>query len=178
MNLLELFALIDDPRAKRGTTYQIKYILLFSIFAMLSGATGYLTIARYIKSKYYKILKPAFNLKWTFPPARSTIQRILSSIDATQLEDTLRSYSFAKIDTSKHLTISIDGKILRGSHNPKEDQKAVQLLSLIDQDSEMILAHIDLTNKESEMPKLMELLQELNLKTNLSTDALHTQKKL
>jgi DDE_Tnp_1-associated len=178
MNLLELFAQIDDPRAKRGTTYQIKYILLFSIFALLSGATGYVTIARWIRSKYYRVLKPTFNLKWTHSPTKSTIQRILSSIDVNQLENTLRNYSFDKIDTSTYLTISIDGKTLRGSHNQKEDQKATQLLSLIDHDSEMILAHIDLSNKESEIPKLMELLKELNLKTNLSTDALHTQKKL
>jgi DDE_Tnp_1-associated len=101
MDLLELFAQINDKRAKRGTTYQIKYILLFSIFALLSGATGYVTIARWISSKYYKVLKPSFNLKWTFPPTRSTIQRILSSLDVNQLEEVLRDYTFDKVDTSK-----------------------------------------------------------------------------
>ena len=67
---------IKDHRRKQGQRYQLGYILLFSIFAILSGATSYRKIAAFIKAKY-KVLDETFDLDWKGLPAYTTI-RVLS----------------------------------------------------------------------------------------------------
>jgi hypothetical protein len=39
--LLSLLATIPDPRRAEGKLYQLRHVLLFSIFAMISGANSY-----------------------------------------------------------------------------------------------------------------------------------------
>jgi hypothetical protein len=39
--LLSPLATIPDPRRSEGKLYQLRHVLLFSIFAMISGANSY-----------------------------------------------------------------------------------------------------------------------------------------
>jgi hypothetical protein len=84
--------------------------------------------------------------------------------------------------------LAIDGKVLRGSYdsNNQTNNKPQGLISVMDTEELIILAHLDLDGKGrkgGEMTKVQELLQELNQDCEfkgllISTDALHTQKKL
>jgi hypothetical protein len=55
MTLLEFFRSIPDSRGKHGKIFELEYILLFSLLAVLSGATGYSTIAGWINAKEDKL---------------------------------------------------------------------------------------------------------------------------
>ena len=47
--LLSLLATIPDPRRAEGKLYQLRHVLLFSIFAMISGANSYRELAHLLQ---------------------------------------------------------------------------------------------------------------------------------
>jgi len=108
---------IKDNRRKEGRRYEPGYILLFSIFAILSGADSYRKIHTFIKGKY-GILREKFGLKWKSIPAYTAVRNIITGLSATDSEECFRKYSLklSGLPTEKSDTIFIacDGKTLRG----------------------------------------------------------------
>jgi len=181
MSLLTVLQQIPDKRRKQGRMYQLEYILLFSIVAILCGSKGYSDISTFISTKF-KVLKSVFKVSWKKPPSKSLIHWIVSNVDEKSLEAGFRSFSLNLIkdkgETKPSLVLSVDGKSLRGSYDNFEDKSAMNLLSMFDTNSEIILAHMDIPNKESEMVAVCELMEEFRLNGVCYTlDALHTQKK-
>jgi len=68
--LLSLFGTIPDPRRAEGKLYQLPHVLLFSVFAMVSGANSYRGIRTYLKVHRQRLNK-AFAIKWKRPPAEA-----------------------------------------------------------------------------------------------------------
>lgn len=171
---------VKDHRRKQGRRYKLGHILLFSIFAMLSGADSYRKIATYIKLKY-DFLNKEFNLNWKKLPAYSTIRNIIKSISAEELEKVFRAYNLEllKGKISDNAVIAFDGKVLRGSFDNFNDQNAIQILTAFLVEEKIILGHKDIPEKTSEIPAMLELIEELGLTNCIFTaDALHCQKKL
>ena len=84
--------------------------------------------------------------------------------------------SFAEKDR-KHLCF--DGKSLNGSFLHVHDKRAMHVFQVFAAHSQIILAHVPLDDKDSEIPAFQELLITLDLKGCLLTaDAMHCQKKL
>ena len=54
---LSLLATIRDPRRAEGKLYQLPHVLLFSIFAIVSGANSYRGIRTFIKVHRQKLNK-------------------------------------------------------------------------------------------------------------------------
>jgi hypothetical protein len=194
MTLLQVFKEVKDHRSRHGRRFQLEYVLLFSVFAMMSGATGYMSIARFIKARE-KILKEIFNLDWKKMPSKSVLQKIFIRLDISSMEKAFRKYSKYLVlesenknskngdktqdkNSSTGITLAVDGKTLKNSYNNATDTSALNLLSAFETNSQIILAHIDIPNKESEIPAVQQLIKELNM-TNIeiTMDALHTQKK-
>ena len=53
--LLKFVKKINDTRRKQGQRFQLEYIILFSILAILCGAEGYKDIERFIDVHFKKI---------------------------------------------------------------------------------------------------------------------------
>lgn len=169
---------IEDHRREQGKRYELEYILLFSILAILSGATSYRKIAKFIKVRY-EVLNEIFKLNWKRRPAYTTVRDIIQSTSGAELEKSFREYSqeLAKNEKKKQI-ISGDGKVLRGSFDHFKDQKAVQILSAFLSDSQLILAHEEIEEKTNEIPMAQKLMADLGLSEAIFTlDALHCQKK-
>jgi DDE_Tnp_1-associated len=64
---------IHDPRRAEGKLYQLPYILLFSILAIVTGANSYRGIRTFIKVQL-KRLNKAFKIGWKRPPAHTAIR--------------------------------------------------------------------------------------------------------
>jgi predicted transposase YbfD/YdcC len=112
-------------------------------------------------------------------PAHTTIRDIIQGTSKTELEKSFRQYSqeLAKSDSKKQF-IGCDGKVLRGSFDHFQDQKAVQILSAFESDSRIILAHEEIAAKSNEIPTAQRLMKELGLSGYIFTfDALHCQEK-
>jgi hypothetical protein len=169
---------IKDHRRKQGIRYQQGHILLFAVLAILSNATSYRQVRQFIVAHYHE-LNEIFGLNWKRMPAHTTIRDIIQRTLTTELEQSFRKYSasLVKRDVQK-LFIGYDGKVLRGSFDCFQDQKAIQILSAFVADECIILAHEEIETKTNEIPSAQILMEKLGLSDCIFTfDALHCQKK-
>jgi hypothetical protein len=60
---IALLAAIPDPRRAEGRLYRLQHVLLFSIFAIVSGANSYRGIHTYFRA-HLRALNKAFKIKW------------------------------------------------------------------------------------------------------------------
>ena len=178
---LTLLAAIPDPRRAEGKIYRLPHVLLFSIFAIVSGANSYRGIQTYFKA-HLRALNKAFKIKWKRAPAHTAIRYILQRLDAADVEKAFREHAaflnFAS-DGDEACVIAFDGKTLKGSFDNFNDAKAKQVLSAFAVDTALVLAHIEIDEKSNEIPAVQKLLQELDVAGHIVTcDAMHCQKKL
>ena len=133
---------IKDHRRKQGQRYQLGHILLFSVLAILSNATSYRQVHTFIKS-HYETLDKTFGLNWKRLPAYTTIRAIIQGTLRDEIERSFREYSdfLARSDMGKRF-VAFDGKVLRGSFDHFQDQKAIQVLSAFLTGCRIILAHL------------------------------------
>jgi hypothetical protein len=172
--------MIRDARRAEGKLYQLRYILLFSILAIVTGANSYRGIRTFIKV-HLKRLNKAFNLGWKRPPAHTAIRYILQGLDPADVEKVFREHA-ADLNGSEAAAgtriVAFDGKALKGSFDAFNDAKARQMLSAFATDTALVLAHIEIDEKSNEIPAVQKLLEELNVAGHIVTlDAMHCQKK-
>ena len=175
------FALWDDSRPRRaeGKLYQLPHVLLFSVFAMVSGANSYRGIRTYLKVHRQRLNK-AFAIKWKRPPAHTAIRYILQGLRPADVEKVFRDHA-ANLNlapaSAQTRVIAFDGKTLKGSFDNFNDAKARQLLSAFAVDTALVLAHIEIDEKSNEIPAAQKLMEELHLAGHIVTcDAMHCQK--
>ena len=63
MNILPLLNKVSDSRQQSKVIYELKYILLFSILAIVSNANTIRKMTTYIKNNF-KVFKKKFPLSW------------------------------------------------------------------------------------------------------------------
>ena len=168
---------IKDNRRKEGRRYELPHILLFSIFAILSGADSYRKIHTFIKGRY-GILSEKFGLKWKKIPAYTTIRNIIKGLSACSPEECFRKYSLKLSEGEKEgkLFIACDGKTLRGSSDNFKDKKAIQILSVFLTENGIILAYYEVDEKTNEIPVAQQMMKESGLEGCVFTyDALNCQ---
>lgn len=168
---------VKDHRRKQGRRYELGHILLFSILAILSGADSYRKVQKFIVA-HYETLNDLFDLNWKRMPAHTSLRDIIQGTCGAQLEQSFRHYSALLLEKKdSYQFIACDGKMLCGSFDHFQDQKAVQILSAFASDSQIILAHEEIATKTNEIPTAQMLLKELGLSGCIFTfDALHCQK--
>lgn len=177
---LALLATIHDPRRAEGKLYQLPYVLLFSILAIVSGANSYRGICTFIKVHRRKLNK-AFKISWQRRPAHTAIRYILQGLTAADVEKAFREHA-AKLNLDAAVSgarvVAFDGKALKGSFDSFNDTKAKQVLSAFAVDKALVLAHIEIDDKSNEIPAVQKLLEELDVAGHIVTcDAMHCQKK-
>src|SRR6266436_6291481 len=139
---LSLLATIPDPRRAEGKLYQLPYVLLFSILAIVTGANSYRGIRTFIKV-HLKRLNKAFKIGWKRPPAHTAIRYILQGLDPADVEKVFREHA-ADLNSSEAATgtriLAFDGKALRGSFDAFNDAKARQILCSFAVDTALVHA--------------------------------------
>jgi hypothetical protein len=176
--MLESFLFkIKDHRREQGQRYKQGHILLFTILAILSGANSYRKVQRFMVVHYDK-LNETFELDWKRRPAHTPIRDIIQGTSGPELEQSFRQYSQGLVESDgEKQFIGCDGKVLRGSFDHFQDQKAVQILSAFVSNNQIILAHEEIASKTNEIPTAQRLMVELGLSGYIFTfDALHCQK--
>ncbi len=152
--------------------------MFLSILALLSGATSYRKMHAFVQTNY-EALNQLFALNWKRLPTHTTIRTIIRATSPAELERCFRedSASLAKSNFPTRF-LSFDGKVLHGSFDHFQDQKAIQVLSAFLTDSRIILAHEEIAEKTNEIPTAQELMTRLGLSGYIFTfDALHCQEK-
>jgi len=178
--LLGLLEEVPDHRRAEGKVYQLAYVLLFSILAIVSGGNSYRSIVTFIEMHRHR-LNEVFGLTWQRAPAHTAIRYILQGLDSNAVEAAFRGH--AKLLQAAHTkpgggSLAIDGKTLRGSFDAFRDRAAAHLLGMFATDTALVLAHSEVDEKSNEIPAAQALLAELGLAGHLLTlDALHCQRK-
>ncbi len=177
-SLVQSFQSLPDYRQVKIIKNNPGEILLLSLMAILSGAEGFADIAQWMKVRKKQIEK--FLGKHFSTPAYTTIRNVFLGIDTDALGK-LQAEWAEQIQSKEGKTLLIvaaDGKTMRGSANKSFNEKARHIVSLFLPESKLALAHTEVDEKSNEIPALIELLEELNLKGCIITmDAMHTQKK-
>ena len=180
-HLLDLLRTIPDPRRAQGRMYKLPHVVLFAILAVVAGANSYRGIHSFI-DVHLDRLKAAFGLRWRRAPAYTSIRLVLQSLDAGELERVFRIHAAVladQIGCNGVRVVAFDGKTLRGSFDHFADRAAIHLVSAFDATATMILGHIEVGEKENEIPAVQRLLAELGLAERVVTaDAMHCQKNL
>jgi hypothetical protein len=178
--LLDLLAEVPDPRRAQGQIYKLRYVLLFSILAIVTGGNSYRSIVTFIDVNRRK-LNAAFGLHWRRAPAHTAVRYILKGLDPAVIEPIFRRHAAllqAACAAPGHRSIALDGKTLRGSFDNFNDRAAAQVLCAFAPDTALVLAHVDIAEKSNEIPAAQTLLAELGVAkdTVVTLDALHCQK--
>src|SRR5919199_2960382 len=171
---------IQDPRRPQGRRYTLAHVLLFSVLAVLAGATSYQSIITFM-SVHRERLNAIFGAHFRRAPAINTLRNLFLALDPADLEAAFRRHAHRldeRIGGMAWRTIALDGKTLRGSFDHLHDQPAAHVLSAFASDAALILAHQEVAAAPDEVRAMPELIAELGLTGVLFTaDALHCQKK-
>ena len=179
--LLTALAEIRDPRRPQGRRYSLPHLLLFSILAMLAGATSYQSIITFI-DVHRDRLNHVFGAQFRRAPAINTLRNLFLALAPADLEAAFRRHA-RHLDEHRSRngwrTVALDGKTLRGSFDHLNDQPAAHVLSAFASDDAiaLILAHQDVAAAPGEVAAVPVLIEQLGLTGVLFTaDALHCQK--
>jgi hypothetical protein len=184
LEFLNLLSQIPDPRRAQGKKWQLGPVLLSTILAILSGATSYRKVHRFIEA-HRERFNEAFGFGWKAAPAYSAVRTILRGLDGAEVERVFRAHGAALSggepgeDVETMPVVAIDGKTLRHSFDAFNDRKAAHVLSAFAADDALILGHLEVDEKSNEIPAARAMIEALALAGRLFTvDAMHCQKNI
>jgi hypothetical protein len=177
--LLAALGDIPDPRRAQGQRYGLSHLLLFSVLAILAGATSYQGIITFI-GVHRERLNHVFGSRFRRAPALNTLRNLLLALDPADLEAAFRRHARdlvrAAPETGLH-TVALDGKTLRHSFDRLHDQAVTHLLSAFATEAALILAHCEVSGAPGEVAAAARLIEVLGLTGVVFTaDALHCRK--
>ena len=179
--LLAALEAIPDPRRRQGRRYPLAPLLLFSVLAVLAGATSYRGILTFI-GVHREHLNAVFGARFRRAPAVNTLRGLFLALDPAELEAAFREHARALADrapASGPRVVALDGKTLRRSFDHLNDEAAAHVLSAFAGEAALILAHQEIRAEGDEVAAAQALIGELGLSGVLFTaDALHCQKNL
>ena len=178
--LLAALSEVPDPRRAEGRRYGLAPLLLFSVLAVLAGATSYRRIRLFI-GVHRERLNATFGARFRRAPAVNTLRALLHALDPAEIAAAFRRHAEHLGDATARpgrWVIALDGKTLRGSFDHLDDQAAAQVLSAFASEAALILAHQEV-NEGDEIGAAQTPIEELGVRGVLFTaDALHCQKNL
>jgi hypothetical protein len=178
--LLAAMSEVPDPRRAAGKRYPLAPLLLFTVLALLFGATSYRHIICFLEQRRL-VLNALFGCALKRAPSLNTLRTLLQSLDRDALEDAFRQHARGLLAPAvgPMPVVALDGKTLKGSFDHLNDRKAAQALSAFASDAAILLAHSEIDIKSNEIPAAQQMISELGLTGVLFTaDALHCQKNL
>ena len=179
-DLLAALEPIPDPRRRQGRRYPLAHLLLFSVLAVLAGATSYRGILVFI-TVHRERLNAVFGTSLRRAPAVNTVRALFQALDPAALETAFRQHARGLSEaapTPGPRVIALDGKTLRRSFDHLNDKAAAHVLSAFACEAALILAHQEVHGAPEEVPAAQALIEALGVRGALFTaDALHSQKK-
>ena len=179
--LLNALSEVPDPRRAEGRRYPLAPLLLFTVLALLSGATSYRRIIIFLDQRRVA-LNEVFGVALKRAPSVNTLRGVLQELDGDALEQAFRRHAEGLLpvtEPGRMPVIALDGKTLKGSFDHLNDRKAAQALSAFASEAAILLAHSEIDIKSNEIPAAQQMIAELGLTGVLFTaDAVHCQKNL
>ena len=174
--LLEIFKEeISEQGRVQARQYSLPIMMYLSVIAILMGAKNPIEIYQWMKNNAKrKEIKKLLGVEFFKAPGKSRVYDFFEIVDKAELEKAFRKWIRIFIDIPEYAVVAVDGKVLRGSANAKDN--AVSVLSAVLAETKLIIAHKEIAKKSNEIPAFQELIGELDETYSYGFDALNTQK--
>ena len=169
------FRQLKDSRKARGKRYPLEMILILMVLAKVCGEDRPSGIAEWVKHRM-EWLCEALQLAWKRMPHRSSYERIIEQVvNWEELEQLVSRVLRGKRYFGKQVLVAMDGKVLRGTLNEK--QEGVYLLAAYLPDEGIVLMEVAIQGKGQEIEAAPQVLKSIDLRDKVVMgDALHTQR--
>ena len=174
--LLAAFASIPDPRKRRGQRYDLPFLLICLVAALLCDCNSLEAVGRWARDQR-GVLARVCGPRRHLTPTGSTYRRLLPRLAAAHLERALAGWVQQTRPLRDREPLALDGKVVRGARMGA--QAAPHLLSVSTHDTQETLVQVRISDKTNEIPVAQELVPHLPVRGRVVTaDALHTQTAL
>jgi predicted transposase YbfD/YdcC len=169
------FCELQDSRKARGKRYRLETVLTLMVLAKLCGEDKPSGIAEWAKHRL-EWLCEGLKLERKTMPHRSSYQRILEQVVSwEELEQIVSRVLSEKRYFGKQVLVAIDGKVLRGTLDEK--QNGVYLLAAYLPGEGIVLMEVAVGGKGQELEAAPQVLKHIDLREKVVVgDALHTQR--
>jgi hypothetical protein len=171
LSLAEAFALVPDPRDRRGREHPLVAVLCLTVTAVLAGCRSLQAIAQFGRDHGLG-LAHALGFRKAKTPAPSTLSELFRRLDTTAVENALAAWLKARgAGAGEHL--ALDGKTARGSVDG--EIPGVHLVAAFATADEVVVGQLQVAQTTNEHKAALRLLGVLPLAGKVVTgDAMFT----
>ena len=174
ISLSEALAGIEDTRRERSVMYPLHEILMIVLLGVMCGATSYLKIEVFGKSKE-EWLKKFMRLEYGIPDA-CTLRNVIKEIATEKLHEIFVGW-MKNVAYQIYGVVAIDGKTACGTKG--KDKKALHVVSAFTHEYGLVLGQLACDEKSNEITAIPKLLDMLELKGCIVTiDAMGCQTEI
>jgi predicted transposase YbfD/YdcC len=174
-SLMAALQQIRDPRKPRGVRYRLVDLLTLLILAKLGGEDSLKGMSEWVRLRGEALVN-LLHLERNSLPHQTTYERLLDRLDSLQVEQVIGDF-FAQ-QTDDNLSLSLDGKVLRGTI-PAGETQGVHLLAVYSVGQGVVLMQVQVEAESNEITAAPGLLDQLDLRQRVVTgDAFFTQAAL
>jgi predicted transposase YbfD/YdcC len=152
-------------------------MLMIALCAVISGADSWTQVAEYGRSKldwFGDFLKLPNGI-----PSHDTFGRLFAMIDPKGFKEFFTRWVQDLSKSLQGVTVAIDGKTLRGSHDRANGKASIHMVSAWASDIRLVLGQLKTDEKSNEITAIPELIKTLALQGAVVTmDAMGCQKKV
>jgi predicted transposase YbfD/YdcC len=180
--LLEVLALVPDPRRRRGRRYLLVFVLAVAVACALAGARNFREAGDHAVDLPQDVLarlggRPHPLLGRIIAPSETRIRTLIHAIGADILDDLIGGWLRALADAGRLdgllTAIAIDGKWLRGVLDGQ-----VKLFAAMLHQEKVIIAQHRIPDDTTETTQVKRLLDSVDLENAVVTaDAAHAQRE-
>jgi hypothetical protein len=161
------FATVPDPRKRRGQRYDLPFLLLCLVAAMLCDCNSLEAVGRWTR-EHRRLLARVCGPRRHGTPTGSLYRRLLPRLSVAHVERAVAGWVQQTRPRRDREPLAGDGKTVRGART--ETQAAPHLLSISTHDSHETLVQVRVDDKTNEIPVLQELLPHLPLRGRAGRD--------
>ena len=157
LSLQEVLEGIEDTRRERSVWYPLYEVLFIMLSAVICGATSYVKVEMFGKSKE-KWLKKYLKLENGIPDA-CTFRNVIKAIDTQQLHEVFVEWMTNVVEQVTGV-VAVDGKQARRTKDAKK--KPLHVVSAFSAECGLVLGQLACEEKSNEItaiPKLLEMLE-------------------
>jgi predicted transposase YbfD/YdcC len=171
-SLAELLEAVPDPRGAQGLRYDLPFLLVCLVVALLCNCDGTEAIAQWCRD-HVDLLRDLFGSRLFLTPSGSLYRWLLPQVDAPALERVLGTWVQATTMAPADEPLALDGKTVRGARSG--EQTAPHLLAFCTHHSQETFWQVRVDEKTNEIPVAKQVLPTLPISQRVCTaDALHT----
>jgi hypothetical protein len=156
-----------DPRSRRGRRYPLSGLLAMLILAALHGEKSLRGMWIWACKRWESLRCPLGFVGNPRPPAYTTVWYVVTALDSDALDRALQEWTLSW-STQGVRSLSVDGKVLRGSRRMNPEQPALEVLTAAGQQLKVVLGQRGVSDGDA-VAATVELLKGMPLKDKLVT---------